>query len=63
MSLLEKDFEQVIFDSLRASPLYVGYDDTDRAYTSGNYSKELHADLKLLAAYIEQTQPLTWKKL
>lgn len=63
MSLLEKDFEQVIFDSLRASPLYVGYDDQDGGYTSGDYSKELHADLKLLAAYIEKTQPLAWKKL
>jgi type I restriction enzyme R subunit len=63
MSLLEKDFEQVIFDSLRASPLYVGFDDKDGSYTSGDYSKELHADLKLLAAYIEKTQPIAWKKL
>jgi type I restriction enzyme, R subunit len=63
MSLLEKNFEQVIFDSLRASPLYVGYDDKDGSYTGGDYSKELHADLKLLAAYIEKTQPIAWKKL
>jgi len=63
MSLLEKDFEQVIFDSLRASPLYVGVVDQDGRYTSGDYSKELHADLKLLASYIEKTQPVTWKKL
>jgi type I restriction enzyme R subunit len=63
MSLLEKDFEQVIFDSLRGSPLYVGVDDKDGSYTSVDYSKELHADLKLLAAYIEQTQPVAWKKL
>ena len=58
MSLLEKDFEAVIFDSLRADPLYVGVDDTNGGYTSGDYSKERHADLKLLAAYIEQTQPV-----
>lgn len=63
MSLLEKDFEQVIFDSLRASPLYVGFDDTDGSYTSGTYSKELHADLKLLASYIENTQSVAWKNL
>jgi len=63
MSLLEKDFEQVIFDSLRTSPLYVGFDDREGSYTSGDYSKELHADLKLLAAYIEATQPIAWKKL
>ena len=63
MGLLEKDFEQVIFDSLRASSLYVGYDDRDGSYTSGDYSKELNADLKLLAGYIEKTQPIAWKKL
>lgn len=63
MSLLEKDFEQVIYDSLRASPLYVGFDDKYGGYTSGDYSKELHADLTLLAAYIEKTQPIAWKKL
>ena len=63
MGLEEKDFEQVIFDALRASPLYVGIDDRDGHYTSGDYSKELHADLKLLAAYIESTQPGAWKKL
>lgn len=63
MSLLEKDFEQVIFDSLRGDPLYVGFDDKDGSYTSGDYSKELHADLKLLATYIEKTQPIAWKKL
>lgn len=63
MSLLEKDFEQVVFDSLRGSPLYVGFDDKDGGYTSGDYSKELNADLPLLAAYIEKTQPIAWKKL
>lgn len=63
MSLDEKDFEQVIFDALRASPLYVGMDDKDGHYTGGDYSKELHADLKLLGAYIESTQPGAWKKL
>jgi type I restriction enzyme, R subunit len=63
LSLLEKDFEQVIFDSLRGSPLYVGFDDKDGGYTCGDYSKELHADLSLLAAYIEKTQPIAWKKL
>jgi type I restriction enzyme R subunit len=63
MSLLEKDFEQVIFDSLCCSPLYVGIDDTNCSYTSGDYSKELQCDLKLLAAFIEGTQPLAWKKL
>ena len=63
MSLLEKDFEAVIFDSLRADPLYVGVDDTNGGYTSGDYSKELHADLTLLAAYIKLTQPVAWKKL
>ena len=63
MSLLEKDFEDVIFDSLRTDPLYVGIDDKDGSYTNGDYSRELHADLKLLARYIEQTQPTAWKKL
>lgn len=63
MSLLEMDFEQVIFESLRASPLYVGVDDKDGSYTSGDYSKELQADLKLLGGYIEKTQPIAWKKL
>ena len=63
MSLLEKDFETVIFDSLRGSPLYVGFDDRDGSYTKGAYSKELHCDLKLLASYIEKTQPIAWKKL
>ena len=63
MSLLEKDFEQVIFDSLRASPLYIGFDDKDCSYTSGHYSKDLHADLTLLGGYIEKTQPTAWKKL
>lgn len=58
-----KDFEQVIFDALRDGPLYVGFDDTSGSYTGGDYSKELNADLKLLAAYIEQTQPIAWKKL
>lgn len=63
MSLYEKDFEAVIFDSLRAGPLYVGIDDTNGSYTKGDYSRELHCDLKLLASYIEKTQPLAWKKL
>ena len=63
MSLLEKDFESVIYDSLRGSPLYVGFDDTDGSYTKGDYSKDLHCDLKLLASYIEKTQPGAWKKL
>src|ERR1035437_3575252 len=63
MSLLEKDFEAVVFDSLRASPLYEGFEDTDGSYTKGAYSKELHCDLKLLASYIEQTQSGVWKKL
>jgi hypothetical protein len=63
MSLLEKDFEAVVFDSLRASPLYVGFEDQDGNYTKGAYSKELHCDLKLLASYVEKTQPVAWKKL
>ena len=54
MSLLEKDFESVIFDSLRGSPLCVGFDDKDGSYTEGAYSKELHCDLKLLANYIDR---------
>jgi hypothetical protein len=36
MSLFEKDFEGTIFESLRTSPLYVGFDDTDCAYTKGS---------------------------
>jgi len=63
MSLLEKDFEAVIFDSLRASPLYVGFDDRDGSYTKRAYSKEFQCDLKLLVGYIEKTQPVVWKKL
>jgi type I restriction enzyme R subunit len=63
MSLLEKDFESVIFDSLRASPLYVDFDDKDSSYTKSGYSKEFYCDLKLLAGYIEITQPIAWKKL
>lgn len=63
MSLFEKDFEAVIFDSLRASPLYVGFDDTDSGYTKEVYSTEFHCDLKLLAGYIEKTQPIAWNKL
>ena len=63
MSLLEKDFESAIFESLRDSPLYVGVDDNDGSYTSKVYSKEFHSDLKLLASYIEKTQPIAWKKL
>jgi type I restriction enzyme R subunit len=63
MSLLEKDFEAAIFNSLSTSPLYVGFDDRDGSYTKGAYSKEFHCDLQILADYIEKTQPLTWKKL
>ena len=63
MSLFEKDFETVIFDSLRVSPLYVGFDDRDGSYTKVTYSKEFHCDLRLLADYLEKTQPLTWTKL
>ncbi|MFM2008032.1 MAG: hypothetical protein RLZZ09_3687 [Pseudomonadota bacterium] len=63
MSLLEKDFEQVIFDALRASPLYVGFNDQDGSYTGGNYTRTFHADLILLADYIQATQPIAWKKL
>jgi hypothetical protein len=63
MSLLETDFESVIFDSLRTDPLYVGFDDRDGGYTKEAYSRELHCDLKLLARYIEKTQPITWNKL
>ena len=63
MSLYEKDFEQVIFDALSASPLYAGFNDQDGSYTSGQYSKTLHADLSLLADYIQSTQPIAWKKL
>ena len=40
-----------------------GYDDKDGNYTKGDYSRELHCDLKLLASYIEKTQPIAWKKL
>lgn len=63
MSLLEKDFEAVIFDSLRDSPFYVAFDDKDGSYTNAIYSKDFHCDLKLLAGYIEKTQPIAWKKL
>jgi type I restriction enzyme R subunit len=63
MSLYEKDFEAVIFDFLRMGSLYVGYDDTDGNYTRLTYSKDLHCDLKLLASYVEKTQPCAWKKL
>ena len=63
MSLYEKDFEAAFFDSLRESPLYVGFDDRDGSYTTGPYSKELHCDLNLLASYIEKTQPSAWKRL
>lgn len=63
MSLKEKDFESVIFDALRQSPLYVGQDDTNSSYTKGDYSPEYLCDLKLLAAYIEKTQPQAWAKL
>jgi type I restriction enzyme R subunit len=63
MSLLETDFEGVIFDALRASPLFAGFDDRDGSYTKGTYSKEFHCDLKLLGGYIEKTQPVVWNKL
>jgi type I restriction enzyme R subunit len=63
MSLFERDFESVIFESLSSSPLYAGFDDRDGSYTKGEYSRELHCDLALLASYIEKTQPVTWKKL
>ena len=63
MSLYEKDFEAVIFDSLSSSPLYVGRDDKDGSYTKGDYSRELLCDVKMLGSYLEQTQPLAWKKL
>jgi type I restriction enzyme R subunit len=63
MNLLEKDFEAAIFNSLRASPLYVGFDDSDGSYTKAFYSKAFHCDLKLLAGYNENTQPVVWKKL
>ena len=63
MSLLERDFETVIFESLRATALYVSFDDADASYSRGVYSKEFHCDLKLLASYIEKTQPMAWKKL
>jgi type I restriction enzyme R subunit len=63
MSLQERDFEGTIFDSLRASRLYIGFDDRDGLYTKSQYSKTFHCDLKLLADYIEKTQPTAWKKL
>lgn len=63
MSLKEKDFESVIFDALSHSPLYVGHDDTNGSYTKGDYSPEYLCDLKLLATYIEKTQPQAWAKL
>jgi type I restriction enzyme, R subunit len=63
MSLKEKDFETVIFDALCGSPLYIGQDDTNGSYTQGDYSQEYHCDLKLLAAYLQQTQPQAWSKL
>jgi type I restriction enzyme R subunit len=63
MSLKEKDFESVIFDALRQSQLYVGHDDTNGGYTKGDYSPEYLCDLKLLASYIEKTQPEAWSKL
>ena len=63
MSLFEKDFESVIFDSLQADPLYVGFDDRDGGYTKATYSREFQCDLTLLAAYIAKTQPTTWRKL
>src|ERR1051326_2343922 len=63
MSVLEKDFEDVIFDSLRASPLYVGIDDKNGNYTKNAYSREFHCDLTLLTGYIEKTQPIAWKRL
>jgi type I restriction enzyme R subunit len=59
----EKDFEDAIFDSLSSSPLYLGFDDTNGSYSQGPYSKDYHADLELLAAYIQKTQPAAWKKL
>lgn len=63
MNLREKDFEAVIFDALRSSPLFVGHDDTNCGYTKGEYSLEYHCDLKQLAAYIEKTQPSAWARL
>src|ERR1017187_6846689 len=63
MSLLEKDFEAVIFDSIRTSSLYVEFDDTDGSYSKGAYSREYHCDLKLLASYIQKTQPIAWRKV
>ncbi len=63
MNYDENHFELTIFNSLSASPLYLGFDDTDGSYSKGRYSKDYHADLESLAAYIQQTQPAAWKKL
>jgi len=41
----------------------VGFDDKDCSYTKEPYSRDLHCDLKMVAGYIEQTQPIAWKKL
>lgn len=56
MSLREQDFETAIYESLAKSPLYV-------ARKSSDFSLDLLSDPELIASYIEQTQPVAWKKL
>lgn len=63
MSLFEKDFETWVFESLASTPLYVGFDDTSGSYSTGQYLREFHCDPKLLADFIQKTQPGTWKRL
>lgn len=59
----ELDFEDVIFEQLGKSPLYVAVDDSDGVYSSTRFDRDLLADPGMLADYIKATQLATWQKL
>ncbi len=54
--LNEKDFEDIIYDYFKNSPLYV-------ARTPQQYDKEKMFDVELLSQFLQQTQPKEWQKL
>ena len=52
----EKDFEDIIYDYFKNSPLYI-------ARTPQQYNKDKMFDVELLQNFLQQTQPKEWQKL
>jgi len=52
----EKDFEDIIYDYFKKSPLYV-------ARSPQQYDQDKMFDVELLSQFLQQTQPKEWKKL